>query len=192
MMTREAVRQQLISMGVAEPSEEAITNFLNSVSKDIKSAEDKAARYKADSDRVKELEKQLDTLNTQNMSEVDKANKATEDALKQVADLQKTVSQMQLAKELAEIGIVGEDAEGLFGEDGSLIVSKLGDIITAREKKAVADFENKALDETPSPEGGSPDLEGEEDKSVDDAVSRFSAKVKAETEAADIVNSYIN
>ena len=189
MMTREAIRQQLISMGVEEPSEEAITNFLNSVSKDIKASEDKAAKYKADSERVKDLEKQLSDLNTQNMSDVEKANKATEDALKQVADLQKTVSQMQRAKELAEIGIVGDDAEGLFNDDGSLNVSKLGEIVTGREKKAVADFEKEALLKTPNPEGGEPDS----DKDAPDVAlaKDYVARAKSNNNAQSIINQYI-
>lgn len=188
MMTREAVRQQLISMGVAEPSEEAITNFLNSVQKDIKASEEKANKYKADSDRVKELEKQLDALNSQNLSDIEKANKATEDALKEVDALKKTVIEMQRRKELAEISIVGEDADSLFNEDGSLNVSKLGEIITGREKKAVADFEKQALEKTPSPEGGEP--EPEENTLVKEAVGRATAEAKANADAIGIIDSY--
>lgn len=191
MMTREAVRQQLISMGVEEPSEEAITNFLNSVAKDIKASEEKAAKYKADSERVKELEKQLDTLNSQNLSDVEKANKATEDALKQVDALQKTVTQMQRAKELAEIGIVGEQAEEMFNEDGSLNVAKLGEIIKGREKTAVASFEKEALLKTPNPEGGKPEgKEDEGDPIVNDAVKRITAENKANVDAVKIIDSY--
>lgn len=188
MMTREAVRQQLISMGVEEPSEEAITNFLNSVSKDIKASEEKAAKYKADSDRVKELEKQLDALNTQNLSDVEKANKATEEALKEVDNLRKTVTRMQLQKELAEIGIIGDDAEDLFTKDGSLNVSKLGEIVSGREKKAVADYEKQALESTPSPEGGAPEPETD---SPDIAYAKeYVAKAKGSNNAQSIVDSY--
>lgn len=191
MMTREAIRQQLIGMGVEEPSEEAITNFLNAASKEVRNAEEKANKYKADSERVKELEKQLDTLNSQNLSDVEKANKATEDALKQVDALQKTVMQMQRAKELAEIGIVGEQAEGMFNEDGSLNVAKLGEIIKGREKSAVATFEKEALLQTPNPEGGKPDgKEDEGDPIVKDAVKRITAENKAKVDAVKIIDSY--
>ena len=188
MMTREAIRQQLINMGVEEPSEEAITNFLNAASKDVRNAEEKANKYKADSERVKELEKQLDVLNSQNLSDVEKANKATEDALKQVADLQKTVMQMQRAKELAEIGIVGEQAEEMFNKDGSLNVAKLGEIITGREKTAVANFEKDALLKTPNPEGGKP--EEEETKPEVEYAKDYVARAKASADAHSIVDNY--
>lgn len=191
MWTRETVRQHLIDLGVSEPSEDAITNFLNVASKEIKNAKDEADRNKASAARVKELEEQLDTLNSQNMTEVEKANKATEDALKQVSALKKTVMQMQRAKELAEIGIVGDEAEAMFNEDGSLNVSKLGEIITGREKTAVANFEKDALLKTPNPEGGKPDNDDDKgDPIVNDVVKSVAESVKAKTEAASIVDSY--
>lgn len=189
--SREQAKESLVALGIAEPTDEAITNYLNTLQQATKSAEDRANRYKADADRVKELEQQLDTLNSQNMTEVEKANKATEDALKQVSALQKTVMQMQRAKELAEIGIVGEQAEGMFNEDGSLNVTKLGEIITGREKTAVANFEKEALLKTPNPEGGKPDNDGDKgDPIVNDVVKSVAASVKAKTEAASIVDSY--
>lgn len=188
MWTRETVRQHLIDLGVAEPSEDAITNFLNAASKEVNNAKNEAEKYKASADRVKELEKQLDTLNSQNLSDVEKANKATEDALKQVADLQKTVMQMQRAKELAEIGIVGEQAEEMFNKDGSLNVAKLGEIITGREKTAVANFEKDALLKTPNPEGGKP--ENEETKPEVEYAKDYVARAKASADAHSIVDNY--
>ena len=115
--------------------------------------------------------------------------KLTDFALKQVADLQKTVTQMQLAKSLAEIGIVGEDAEGLFSEDGNLNTEKLGKIIENREKVAVDAFKKEALDKTPAPDDKKPESE-EEEKPYKDIVDRVAATKKAETEAVSIIDSY--
>lgn len=188
-MTRDEAKQFLIDNGVAEPTDEAVTNLLNTIQKSVKSADDRANRYKEDSMRAKDLAKELEELKSANLSDVEKANKATEDALKQVADLQKTVSQMQLAKELAEIGIVGDDAEGLFNDDGSLNVSKLGEIVTGREKKAVADFEKEALLKTPNPEGGEPDSEKD---TPDVAYAKdYVARAKSNNNAQSIINQYI-
>lgn len=187
-MTREEAKQFLINSGVAEPTDEAISNLLNTIQKSVKTAEDKANRYKADADRVKELTQQLDEMNTQNLSDVEKANKATEEALKEVDNLRKTVTRMQLQKELAEIGIIGDDAEDLFTKDGSLNVSKLGEIVSGREKKAVADYEKQALESTPSPEGGTPEPETD---SPDIAYAKeYVAKAKGSNNAQSIVDSY--
>ena len=188
MLKREEVKQKLIEWGVAEPTDEMINDFLATNSKELKSAEDRANKYKADADRVKDMQKQLDELNSQNLSEVERANKATEDALKEVEALKSTVKTMQLQKSLAEIGIVGEDASGLIGEDGSLNTEVLGQILSAREKTAVDVYKKQALENTPAPDGKKND--GEPEKPYKDVVDRVVASKKTEIEAADIVNAY--
>lgn len=186
-MKREEVREKLKGWGIEEPTEEQISDFLASISKETKSAEDRANHYKADADRVKSLEKELKELTDANLSDVEKANKATEDAMKQVAELQQTVKQMQLTKSLAEIGIIGDDAEGLF-DNGELNTAKLGEILTAREKNAVAAYQKEALNSTPSPKG-----EGGETppKPENEYAKEYASRVKANTEAQNIVNQYI-
>ena len=192
-MTRAEVKELMKSWGIEEPTDEQITDYLNRIQKEVKTAEDKANRYKADADKVKDLEKQIEELNSANLTDIEKANKATEDAMNKVADLEKTVKKMEQLKALADIGIVGEDADGLVGEDGVLNIDKLGQIIGAREKSAVDVYKKQALDETPAPDGkkGS---EGEDDDKGDpltkDMVDRVAASKKAETEAVNIIDSY--
>jgi len=192
MMSRAEAKQFLISCGIEEPTEEQVTNYLNSVQNEVKKAEDTAKRYKADADKVKDLEKQIEEMNTANMTDLEKANKATQDALNQVEEMRKTVTQMQLEKSLAEIGIVGDDASGLFSEDGQLNTEKLGKIIESREKAAVATFQKDALDKTPSPNGnkGGEEDGGEDDKPYKDIVDRVTASKKAETDAVSIIDAY--
>ena len=193
MLKREEVKQKLIGWGIEEPTEEQISDYLATISKETKSAEDRANRFKGEADKVKDLEKQIEELNSANLTDIEKANKATEDAMNKVADLEKTVKQMKQLKALADVGIVGEDAEGLFGEDGNLNIEKLGQIIGAREKAAVDVYKKEALDGTPAPDGkkGS---EGEDDDKGDpltkDIVDRAVASKKAETEAVSIIDSY--
>jgi len=191
MMNRAEAKQFLISCGIEEPTEEQVTNYLNSVQTEVKKAEDTAKKYKADADRVKDLEKQLEEINAANMTDLEKANKATQDALNQVEEMRKTVTQMQLEKSLAEIGIIGEDASSLFGEDGTLNTEKLGKIIESREKAAVATYQEKALDSTPAPDGKKGNEDGgEDDPPYKDIVDRVAASKKAETEAVSIIDSY--
>lgn len=187
-MKREEVRELMKSWGIEEPTDEQISDYLNRMQKEVKAAEDKATRYKADADRVKDLESQIEELSNTNLTDLEKANKATEDALNQVANLQKTVTQMQLMKSLAEIGIVGEDADGLISEDGSLNTEQLGKIIESREKAAVATYQKQTLDSTPAPDGKK--SEDEEEKPYKDIVDRVTASKKAETEAVNIIDSY--
>lgn len=189
MLKREEVKQKLVEWGIENPTDEQISDYLATISKETKSAEDRANKFKADSDRVRDLEKQIEELSNTNLTDLEKANKATEDALNQVANLQKTVTQMQLMKSLAEIGIVGEDADGLISEDGSLNTEQLGKIIESREKAAVATYQKQTLDSTPAPDGKKGE-DGEEEKPYKDIVDRVAASKKAETEAVNIIDSY--
>lgn len=193
MLKRDDVKQKLIEMGVAEPTEEQVNSYIAVISNELKASEDRAARFKAESDKVKDLEKQLNELNNAKLTDEERSAKAVEEANQRVLELETTVKTMQLQKALAEIGIVGEDATDLVGEDGNLNVEKLGQIIGAREKSAVDVYKKEALDGTPAPDGkkGS---EGEDDDKGDpltkDIVDRAVASKKAETEAVSIIDSY--
>ena len=118
-MTRNDVKELLISAGVAEPTDDAITNFLNKHNADVQKEKDLANKYKSDATKVAELQAQLDALNSQNLSDIERAQQEMEKANGRVADLEKQIKDMQVKKALAEKGIVGEDAEKLFGADGS-------------------------------------------------------------------------
>lgn len=185
-MKREEVKQKLISWGIEEPTDDQISDYLAQINKEVKSAEDRATHYKAEAERVKELENELKTLNEANLSDVEKANKATEEAMKEVDKLRQTVKAMELSKSLAEIGIVGDDAEGLF-TDGELNTAKLGEILSSREKNAVAAYQKETLNATPSPQGGGKD---EPEVSPDVAYAKeYVAKSKG-TDTQSIIDSY--
>lgn len=187
-MSRNEVKELLISLGVEEPSDEAISNYLNTIQKEVKSAEEKAARFKAEADKVKELTKQLDEINSEKLTDAEKSAKVVEEANKRVAELEQTVKTMQLQKSLAEIGITGDDATLLVGEDGSLNTEKLGEILSTREKNAVDVYKKQALDSTPSPDGKKD--EGGTDKPYKETVDRYMATRKSETEAVKVVDAY--
>ena len=187
-MTRDAVKQKLISWGIEEPTDDQISDYLATINKETKSAEDKAAHYKAESERVKDLEKELKAMTDANLSDVEKANKAMEEARAEVESLKLTVKQMNLEKSLAEIGIVGDDAAGLF-ENGELNTAKLGEILSNREKNAVAAYQKETLNNTPSPQGGSGKDEPEDKPDIKYA-KEYVAKAKANNSQS-IIDSYI-
>lgn len=185
-MKREEVKQKLISWGIEEPTEEQISDYLATINKETKSAEDRATHFRAEAERVKELENELKTINEAKMSDIEKSQKAVEEANAQIAKLQQTVKQMELSKSLAEIGIVGDDAEGLF-TDGELNTVKLGEILSNREKNAVAAYQKESLNSTPSPQGG----QGEPEESQDIKYAKeYVAKAKGNTDPQAIINQY--
>ena len=153
-MTREQAKSNLINLGIPEPSEEQVTNYLNTVNGEAKKEKDRADRYKLDADKATELQKKLDEIANQNLSEVEKANKATDEALAQVAALQKRIDRAEQLKALAEKGITGEQAEKLISEDGKLDYDILGQIISDRETAAKAAKEQEIANNQGNPGGG--------------------------------------
>ena len=188
-MTRESARKNLVAIGIAEPTDEQITNYLNQVQGETKSERERADRYKDDAQKVTDLQKQLDDLNNQNLSEIEKANKERDTALNKVGDLEKQLQNMQMKQSLAEHGIVGDDAENLV-KDGKLDVATLGKILSDRATKAAADKEKELLARTPNPNGdngGSGDNKTAAEKLVETV---FGAKASGKDN--NIIGNYIN
>lgn len=138
-MTREQAKANLIAIGIAEPTDEAITNYLNQVNGAVKVEKDRADKFKADADKVLSLQAQLEEINNKGLSDVEKANKAVESANKQVADLQKKIKSMENKNKLAEMGITGESAEKFFNsETGEIDFTVLGQILSETKASAAA------------------------------------------------------
>ena len=152
-MTREQAKQNLIGFGIAEPNDEQITNYLNQIGAETKSYKDKLASVGGKDDRIAELEKELEKLNKQNMSDLELANAERDKALSSVANLEKQIEQMITKTELAKLGITGDVADTLVSGNGKLDFATLGQIISDREKNAVSEYEKKALENTPNPSG---------------------------------------
>lgn len=185
-MTREQCKAQLVAMGISEPTEEQVTSFLNTIGGAVKSEKERADRLSKEADKVAELQKQLDEINSKGLSDVEKANKATEQANAKIAELEKSLKKMQTQKELAALNIVGEEAESLFAEDGSLNFQTLGQILTNREKNAASAKEKELAGNAGNPggQGGSTPPEKTDDvKFAESYAQRMSDSSKAQSDA---------
>lgn len=189
-MTREQAKENLKTLGFEEPTDDQVTKYLNQLGGETQKEKELANKYKTDALKVADLQKKLDELNDANLSEIEKANKATETANAQIEELQKQIAAMELKTQLAEIGITGEQAEKLISADGKLDTAVLGQIIAERETTAKSLKEKELLDGTPDPKGGNKggDDKTAEDKLVESIASELSGVNKS---AADIVNSYL-
>lgn len=186
-MTRETARQNLVTIGVAEPTDEQITNYLNQVNGETIRERNRADKYKADADKVTDLQKQLDDLNSQNLSEVERANKERDAALDSVASVKKELATMRMMTSLAEKGIVGDDAKNLIKDDGSLDVEILGKILSERETSAAAAKEKELLDKTPNPDGSA----GKADDGKTDAERLVEKIIPSGEQDNSVINNYI-
>lgn len=166
-MTREQAKQKLISFGVAEPTDEQISDLLNSINAETKKEKERADGYKAKADKADELQTQLDDLNSQNLSEVEKANKALETANNRIAELEKRDAvRTQRANAMEKFGITAEQASKVVTDDGATDYEVLGQIFADSKKNAVAEYEKQKLADTPNP-GGAKDASSKDEKPDD-------------------------
>lgn len=155
-MNREQATANLKSIGIEEPTQEQITNYLNQVNGETKREKDRADKYKADAELTAQLQAKIDEINNANLSELEKANLQTETANKKIAELEKDIKIMNLKTSLAENGIVGEDADNIVNglSAGTLDANALGSLISKKVELAVAEKEKEFLLNTPNPNGG--------------------------------------
>lgn len=190
-MTRDQSRQFLESLGIENVTDEMITNHLNQVNNAVKSEKDRADKYRAEAEKVTELQKQLDEINSKGLTDVEKANKATEDALKKVAELEKNIKTMQTQKQLAELGIVGEQADKLFDAEGNVDFSVFGQILSDTKKNAATAKEAELAGKAGNPGGSNGG--GEPEKSAAETYAEGYAKRMTEGGKAqgDAMASYL-
>lgn len=189
-MTRKEAEQNLIGFGIAEPTDEQITNYLNQIGAETKSYKDKLASVGGKDDRIAELEKELEKLNKQNMSDLELANAERDKALSSVANLEKQIENMITKTELAKLGITGELADTLVSGNGKLDFVALGQIISDREKNAISEYEKKALENTPNPSGnkGKDEPQKTEAERIAESLGKSASATGKDSEA--IIASY--
>lgn len=196
-MTREDVLKQF-----PDASSEQVTALLNQFHKELDAEAEKAKQFKVDADKVTalqkeveaakakqseidklkqekaEIQKQLDTINDQNLTESEKAQKERErieaEYQKQleannakIAELEAEMKKAETMKQLAQRGITGEDADNFFNEDGSLNFDTLGKVLSERETAARNDEVQKIAKNTTNPGGSSAGGDGKDEKPAD-------------------------
>lgn len=162
-MTREQAKQNLISIGVAEPIDEQVSNYLNQVNGETKKEKDRADGYKAKADKADELQAQLDEIEAGNLTEVEKVNKDLEAANNLIAKLQKdNAVRDQREAAMTNFKITAEQAKAVVKDDGSLDYTELGKIMSEKETAAAQAKEQEIAKNQDIPGGGSTGGSGKE------------------------------
>lgn len=139
-----------------DATDEQITNLLNQNNSEVAREKNKASQYKAKADKADKLQTQLDDINSQNMSELEKANKALETANQQIAELQKTnIIRDQREAAMTNFKITAEQAKTVIKDDGSLDYTELGKIMSDKETAAAQAKEQEIAKNQDIPGGGS-------------------------------------
>lgn len=211
-MNREQAKQNLIDFGIEEPSAEQITSYLNQVNGEVTKEKNRAEKYKADADKAAELQKQLDDIANQNLSDIEIANKKVEDAEKLIKEKEDFIAKLQqekliatLTSKFAEKGLTGEHYESvvnafaLLGEEEAIkkATSFADEISKSREelvKVANAEAEKRLLDKTPNPDGGTGNHGDNEEESIGaKAAKSYSEKhMKSKNQSQDDANAPVN
>ena len=194
-MTREQAKQNLIAIGVAEPTDEQVSNYLNQVNGETKKEKDRADGYKAKADTADDLQKQLDELQAGNLTELEKANKALDTANKKIAELEKAQAiATQRANAASKFNVTAEQAAQIVKEDGSFDYDVLGKIISEKETAAAQAKEQEIAKGSTNPGGGTAGGNKDNDKTEAEKAAESIGKTLAGTNQAakSVVDSYLS
>lgn len=206
-MTREQAKQVLIGMGIEEPSDEQVTKYLDSVTGEVKKEKDKNTSLKEKADKAEALQKELDELKQQNMTDAEKAElerqkeKAANE--KRISDLESALATSQrealtgkITSIFASAGMKGDayagaikafsnmDAEDALKE-AQTFVDGISEVNKSTLDTAKAAWEKEALENTPNPGGGKSGGEPEKKSEASEYAKAYSAKMCPENKPAD-------
>ena len=155
-MTREQAKQKLVALGIAEPTEEQVTDFLNTIGTETKKEKDRADGLKAKADKADELQTRLDDLNSQNLSDIEKAKKALETANSRIAELERAQAITERRNIVSEkFKVTSDQAKQIVKDDGNFDYDVLGQIISDKEQAAATAKEQEIASNATNPGGGS-------------------------------------
>ena len=201
-MTREDVKRIF-----PDATDDQITSFLNQSNSDVAKEKAKAQKAKEQADKAEALEKELEELKKQNMTEAEKAElerqkeKAANE--KRISDLEtalKTAQKEALTGKITSIfanaGMKGDAYAGAIkafsnmnAEDALKEAQTFVDGISAENKNtldtAKAAWEKEALEKTPNPGGGKSGGEPEKKSEASEYAKAYSAKMCPENKPAD-------
>lgn len=158
-------REQVIKL-FPDATDDQITALLNQNNSEVAREKEKASGYKEKASKADELQKKIDELESGNLSEIEKANKALEEANKQIAVLQKNNAiRDQRESAMTNFKITAEQAKSVVKDDGSLDYSELGKIISEKEIASAQAKEQEIAKNADFPNGGS--AGGNKEKTAD-------------------------
>lgn len=200
-MTREDVKKIF-----PEATDEQITSFLNQSNSDVAREKAKAQKLKEDAEKAEALEKELEELKQQNMTESEKAElerqkeKAANE--KRISDLESALATSQrealvgkITSIFANAGMKGDAYAGAIkafsnmnADDALKEAQTFVDGISAENKTALdtakAAWEKEALENTPNPGGGSGGKQEKTSKASEYA-KQYSARMNPDAKPAD-------
>ena len=183
-MTREDVLKLF-----PDATDDQITNLLNQNNSEVAREKGKADKYKTDAQKAADLQKQIDELNNQNLSDIEKANKALETANNRIAELEKAQAIATQRNSVAEkFKVTSEQAKQIVKDDGSFDYDVLGQIISDKENAAATAKEQEIANNATNPGGGSAGSNNETKSTAEKLVEKMYSGKKQEN---NILSHYV-
>lgn len=175
-MTRAEAKKMLISFGIEEPTDQQITNYLDSVSGEVQKEKTRADGLKEKADKADELQKQLDEIEQQNMSELEKEKKRADAAEALAAERATALTMAKVTSVFAEAGMVGDTYKGAIKafsamaeedaiKEATTFVNGISESKKTALETAKSEWETKNFKDTPNPGGGADSHKKEEEES---------------------------
>lgn len=203
-MTREQAKQVLIGMGIEEPSDEQVTKYLDSITGEVKKEKDKNASLKEKADKAAELEKELEDLKAQNMTDAEKLEaerkKEKEAVDKELADLKAALAESNKKALTSDITAMFSNAglskdtyasaikafSAMPAEDAMKEAESFVNGVSEANKTALetakAAWEKAALDGTPNPGGSNGGVKAQEKSAAAEYAKKYSEQMNPKTE----------
>lgn len=197
-MTREQAKQVLIGMGIEEPSDEQVSKYLDSVTGEVKKEKDKNASLQEKANKAADLEKELEELKQQNMTDAEKQEderrKEKEAVDKELADLKAALAESnkkaltsEITSVFANAGLSTEAYASAIKAFASMPADKTEEVmkevktfvdgISVANKTALADakasWEKEVLENTPNPGGGTNGGKKEEKSKAEEYFEKY-------------------
>ncbi len=206
-MTREQAKQVLIGMGIEEPSDEQVSKYLDSVTGEVKKEKDKNASLQEKANKAADLEKELEELKQQNMTDAEKAElerqkeKAANE--KRISDLESALANSQrealtgkITSIFANAGMQGDAYAGAIKafsnmnkedalKEAQTFVDGISEVNKTTLDTAKAAWEKEILENTPNPGGGAGDSNETKKSDASEYAKAYSARMNQEAKAAD-------
>ena len=206
-MTREQAKQVLIGMGIEEPSDEQVSKYLDSVTGEVKKEKDKNASLQEKANKAADLEKELEELKQQNMTDAEKAElerqkeKAANE--KRISDLESALATSQrealtgkITSIFANAGMQGDAYAGAIKafsnmnkedalKEAQTFVDGISEVNKTTLDTAKAAWEKEALENTPNPGGGAGNSNETKKSDESEYAKAYSARMNPEIKPAD-------
>jgi hypothetical protein len=185
-LSREEAKQKLTSFGIETPTEQQITDYLNSVNGEVQKEKTKLQTDKAEFDRLKAIEKEFEETKNASLTAEEKYQKALKDLEDKAKLSTRELNKLKAENILVAAGLKPDDyvalLDGMVSDDAEKTVNLATGLATlVKNQKEATDKAVRAevLNNTPAPNGGSGD--GKAPKTEAEKVVESLASAKAET-----------